>query len=345
MRLLPVLAVLVAVTTVPVVASTPPGTRASFGEPFPLSTFDNLNPDAGGPARIDLVGSVGKKPVVFYSWLPGDPRSERVFQELQSLTDELGADHIVLYGVARLPLGSTDTLPIRGRIQALKIHVPVLHDSGYVLFKELEEEPGPYISILDAQGMLRLANGVSLKQTLEYRMTVADAIRRVASTGQLGTYGRLLRYYPAIEMIGKKCPDFEAPELTGATVRRWSSMLASDRLNILVFWSVDCPHCRVSLPKMNAWLKDHPEGLNVVSAAIIGNDTTRTKTEEFCKANGFVFTTLVDQKSQIGTLYQVISTPTILIIRPDGVVDSVFSGEINYGPTFEAKKKELLKRT
>jgi peroxiredoxin len=319
--------------------------RATFGEKFPLSTFDNLNQDAGGPARIDLVNVVGKKPVVLYSWTPGDPRSERVFQELQALTDELGPDKVVLFGVTRPPFGSTDTLPIRAKIQDLKIHVPVLHDSSYILFKSLEEEPGPYLSILDAEGRLRLANGVSLKQTIEYKMTLADAIRRVATTGQLGTYGKLLKYFPAVEMVGQKCPDFEAVELGGAAPRKFASMIAPDRVNVLVFWSVDCPHCRASLPKMNTWIKEHPEGVNVVSAAAISSEVTRTKTEEFCKANGFTFPTLVDQRSQIMMLYQVISTPTIMIIRPDGVVDSVYAGEFNFGTTVEAKKKELLKRT
>ena len=337
------LATAMAVAAVP--PARDPSQRATFGEKFPLSTFDNLNQDAGGPARIDLVNVVGKKPVVLYSWMPGEPRSERMFQELQALTDELGVDRIVLYGITRPPFGTTDTLPIRARIQDLKIHVPVLHDSSYILFKTLEEEPGPDVSILDTEGRLRLSNGVSLKQTIEYKMTLGDAIRRVAATGQIGTYGELLRYYPAVEMVGKKCPDFEAPELAGGAPRRFTSMMAPDRLNVLVFWSVDCPHCRVSLPKMNTWLKEHPEGLNVVSAAVVPNEATRTKTQEFCKANGFTFPTLVDQKSQIMSLFQVISTPTIMIIRPDGVVDSVFSGEINFGPTFEAKKKELLKRT
>ena len=318
--------------------------RATFGEKFPLSTFDNLN-QAGGPARIDLVNVVGKKPVVLCSWTPGDPRSERIFQEVQALTDELGVDHVVLYGIARPPFGSSDTLPLRAKIQDMKIHVPVLHDSSYILFKALEEEPGPDVSILDADGKLRLSNGVSLKQTIEYRMTLADAIRRVATSGQLGTYGKLLKYYPATEMVGQKCPDFEASELGGGAPKRFASMIAPNRLNVLVFWSVDCPHCRASLPKMNDWIKEHPEGMNVVSAAMVPNEVTRTKTEEFCKANGFAFPTLVDTKAQIMSLYQVISTPTILIIRPDGVVDSVFSGEIDFGPTFEAKKKELLKRT
>jgi peroxiredoxin len=335
-------AILVAQERLPVAG----GQVAEFGERLPLSTFDNLNAGVGGPARIDLVHVVGKKPVLLVSWIPKDTRSEQFLQDVQKLTDEIGPQKIVLYGVSRASFGATDTQPIRERIQALKIHVPVLNDSGFRLFKQLQEDPGPYLSILDADGRLRLANGVSLKQTLEYRMTLEDAIRRVADTGQLGTYGRLLKYYPATEMVGKKCPDFEAPEIGTGGTRRWSSMLASDRLNILIFWSVDCPHCRVSLPKINAWLKEHPDGLNVISAAMVPTDAAKTKTEEFCKTSGFVFPTLLDQRSEIKELYHIISTPTTLIIRPDGVVDSVLtSGDVNYGQTFEAKKKALLKRS
>jgi hypothetical protein len=47
---------------------------------------------------------------------------------------------------------------------------------------------------------------------------------------------------------------------------------------------------------------------------------------------------------QIGAIYQVISTPTIVVIRPDGVVDSVLlSSETDLGAALDAKRHELLK--
>jgi hypothetical protein len=40
----------------------------------------------------------------------------------------------------------------------------------------------------------------------------------------------------------------------------------------------------------------------------------------------------------------VISTPTVVVIRPDGVVDSVLlSGETDFGHALELKKREILK--
>jgi protein-disulfide isomerase len=121
-------------------------------------------------------------------------------------------------------------------------------------------------------------------------------------------------------------------------------MLSSDKVNVLVFWSVDCPHCKTSLPKLNEWLKGHQAGMNVISAARITDDATKTRTAEYCRISGFVFPTFVDKDMQIGGVFQVISTPTVVVIRPDGVVDSVLlSGETDLGAALEVKRREILK--
>jgi thiol-disulfide isomerase/thioredoxin len=322
----------------------------AFGERFPTASYGNLNPGAGGAPRLDLREIVGKRPVVFLYWIGENPRSEEVFQEVQAIADELGPSKLVLYGVVTPPVGLDSaripdwTKMVRERASALKIHVPVLYDEGFRLGSYLAIQGVPSISVLDADGRLRMANAGSLKQTLEYNMTVADALRRVGATGALGTYGSLPRYYPATEMTGRKAPEFEAPALGEKNPRSWSELFASGRMNVLVFWSVDCPHCRKSLPEISAYVKQHPEGINVITAARIDNDAMRTKTEEFCKGAGFVFPTVEDHELKIGQMYLVSSTPTVFVIRPDGVIDSVlFSGEMDYARTLEAKKAQLLK--
>ena len=120
-------------------------------------------------------------------------------------------------------------------------------------------------------------------------------------------------------------------------------MLVSDKVNVLVFWSVDCGHCRVSLPELNAWLKTHHEGFNVISAAGVNSEALKAKTREFCDLNGFVFPTLVDTDLQIAGMFRVTSTPTIVIIRPDGVIDSVLlSADKKIGEKLEKKRAELI---
>ena len=262
--------------------------------------------------------------------------------DTQAAVDKAGADKVALFSIASPAYGSTDVGRSRPHA-ALKVKTPVLRDEGFRLLQQLAVRGVPNIAIVDAEGKLRLSNGGSLTQSLEYKLDVEGAIRRVATTGRLGTYGALPTYYPVTELVGKKCPDFDAPLIDDATAHSFSSMLASDKLNVLIFWSVDCPHCKASLPKLNDWLKGHAAGMNVISAARITDDATKTRTAEYCKISGFVFPTFVDKDMQIGSTYQVISTPTVLVIRPDGVVDSVLlSSETDLGAALEAKRREIL---
>ena len=143
----------------------------AFGDKFPGGVFDNLNAGAGGPASINLGEVIGRKPVVFCMWSMGHHRSEQVFQEVQALVQELGPQKVALYGV--LPEGANkDRDVVRQRLQELKIAVPVLLDSNYKFVYGLGVLRPPFIAVLDKDGMLRLGGGSSLKQTLEYKMTL-----------------------------------------------------------------------------------------------------------------------------------------------------------------------------
>lgn len=315
-----------------------------FGDPFPPAKFTNLNTNPGQPANVDLLTYLGKKPIVFVYWMADNPRAEKILQDTAAVVDAAGKDKIALLAVASPVYGSTDVEPIKSRSKVLKLAMPVLYDEGFRILQQLEVHAVPNISILDGTGRLRLSNGSALKQTLEYKLDLETAISRLASTGKIGTYGPLPQYYPVNELVGQKCPDFSAPGLTDGVAKTFSSMLKPDKLNVLVFWSVDCPHCKAAMPKLNEWLKDNPDGMNVITAARVTDDATQKRTAEYCRLSGFVFPTLVDKDLEIAGRYNVISTPTIVIIRPDGVIDSALtSGDIDIGMALQARKQQILK--
>jgi thiol-disulfide isomerase/thioredoxin len=220
----------------------------------------------------------------------------------------------------------------------------VLDDKEFRILQQLRVRQVPNITILDAEGKLRLSNAAHLEQELEYKMTVETAIRRVAQKGSLSTYGYLPNFHPVTELVGQPSPDFEAALLSDNKVQSWHAMLSKDKLNVLIFWSIDCPHCRRHLPEINAWLKENPGKVNVVSVAQAPNDAVKRKTKEFTKSSGFVFPTLVDVDHEVTQLYEVTSTPTSLIIRPDGVVDSVLISSVkDFGKAVAERIDALLK--
>ena len=311
------------------------------GQPFPAESFNNVNARGDGPATIDLAQYSGKKPFILHYWIPGNRRSEQVLLELEALVAEL-SDSIALFGVA-VPRPGLEVEKIRQRSHDLGLQVPVLEDNGFRIGQRLRVSSVPNISIIDRQGRLRLTNGGSLQQVLGYELDLAKAIRRTAATGKLMTHGYLDKYFPVHELEGEMSPDFKAPQLPDNVEQRWHSLIDSDKINVLIFWSVNCPHCRESLPEISDWVAEHPESINVVSCASVDNEMARAKTSEFCELNDFSFKTLFDKDSRIGDLYKITSTPTIVIVGPDGVVDSVIlSGHADFGQTIEQKKRELL---
>jgi thiol-disulfide isomerase/thioredoxin len=311
-----------------------------FGEPFPAGTYSNLN-SSSGPETIDFATVLGKKPIVLFYWIPGNPRADLMFADVQRVVSDAGEGKIALYAVA-LPREGRGVDVIREGIQKVGATIPVLNDVGFVIGQRLRVQSVPNISIIDGEGQLRLTNGASLAQVLEYKMNVQSAIERVASTGKLGTYGYLSRYYPVNELVGKDCPDFTASWITTKVEQRWSSLIDDEKVNVLIFWSVDCPHCRKSLPQISDWLKKNPDGLNVISAAKVTSEVALIKTREFCDTYGLVFPTLIDQDLDIASTFQVTSTPTVIIIGPDGVVDSVVLSGTSIPEALEKKRRELL---
>jgi peroxiredoxin len=312
------------------------------GETFAKGTFENFNVQAGGPATIDLEASLGQRAVVFVYWVAGHERADAAMQEIQEISSKMAADRAVIYGVA-IPRPGREKAEIVKRLAELGIKFPVLDDSDFALGQQLRVQTVPNISIVDNSGKLRLANGASLLQVIGYDQTVRTAVERAVTLGDVGSYGYLERYYPVNELVGKVCPDFKAPLLSNSVEQRLSGLIKKDHVNVLIFWSVNCQHCRRELPLINAWLRKNQDGLNVITAAGIPDDVTKTRTKEFCDINKFVFPTLVDRDMKISTLYQITSTPTILFIRPDGVVDSVvLSTADDFGAIATKKKKEML---
>lgn len=314
---------------------------ARYGEMFPAGTYQNLNAGRGEPAGFDLARVVGKKPVVFCYWIAGHERSEQTLLRLQEIAREAGGDKIAVLGVVAERPGR-EAPQIVQRIAEIGVEVPVLNDDGFRLGQALRVQAVPDVAVLDEAGRLMLGNAGSLRQQVEYKLDVEGVVQRAVRTGDVGAYGPMPKYYPVVEMVGAKCPDFQAAEVGNGLQRRWYNLLAEDKVNVLVFWWVDCGHCKKTLPALNEWLKQNPDSrINLISAARISNPVERTKTEEFCNYHEFVFPTLADEDRSIADKFQVTATPTFLFVRPDGVIDSVLT-EGDFQTAFKAKVKELL---
>lgn len=135
---------------------------------------------------------------------------------------------------------------------------------------------------------------------------------------------------------GELSPDFELTTLEGEKVK------LSDyqgKKVILNFWATWCPPCRAEMPHMQNYFEEHAAGNNVEILAV--NLTTEDrgidKVRNFVKEYELTFPIPMDEKGDIGTLYQAVTIPTSYMIDTEGRVQNKVVGPMN-----ETMMKEMI---
>lgn len=138
----------------------------------------------------------------------------------------------------------------------------------------------------------------------------------------LGWSGFLSGPHP---MTGKPAPSFTATVLNGDTVDLTN--IIGKQVVLLDFWAVWCPPCRESLPGVGELWKEYGEKGVAVYAVNLGDEPANI--QAFLQDLGVEVPVLLDPAGDIATQYGVSGIPHLVIIGPDGVVDSV---QVGAGP-------------
>ena len=131
--------------------------------------------------------------------------------------------------------------------------------------------------------------------------------------------------------------------MNDGVVERSKSLLKKDKVNVLVFWSVNCGHCQKHMPVINDYMKRKGSGVNMISIARIDNDAMKTKTREYTQLRGLVFPTVVDEQRTISEKFNVTATPTMLVISPQGVIEDVLISGREFEALLDSRKLQWLK--
>ena len=116
-------------------------------------------------------------------------------------------------------------------------------------------------------------------------------------------------------LMWKPAPDFELPDLEGASV-----VLADQRGRVVLldFWAIFCPPCRTALPELIALAKDHAE--DPFEYYAISTSDTAEEIEEFKVANKLDIPALVGRGARAQSDYGVEAIPTLLVLDKEGFV-------------------------
>lgn len=116
--------------------------------------------------------------------------------------------------------------------------------------------------------------------------------------------------------IGIPAPGFMLPGLHGETVSR-DELLASGSPLVLLFSNPGCGPCASLLPEIGRWQREHAA---VLTLAVVSRGTPETNRLQ--AAEHGLTRVLLQQDHEVAEAYEVLGTPSALLVRADGMVGS-----------------------
>ncbi len=115
-----------------------------------------------------------------------------------------------------------------------------------------------------------------------------------------------------------KAPDFTLKDTQGKIFK----MSAQKGKPVLIFFGTTwCPGCRAEIPNYKKVYETYaPRGLEVVYINIM---EPASKVMRFVKSTGMPYRALMDEDGAVGTQYNVVGVPTIMLVDKDGQVIKV----------------------
>ena len=297
------------------------------GMPFPsLTDLQAIHAAAAeGEAHLrpfNLDGAMAGKVVILYYWMAGDANSEQNLQEIAAWA--AGQDGLALIGIVP-PRGKTAS-EVADRLQAMSLNIPCIWDVDYRLQQTVRAATVPHGTIVDSGRIVRMLGAYNLQHQVLGDITLKKYLATAVSGGGAPTVSPLPRHYPVTEMIKGPFIDFNLDKVPKGESVRFSEHVKEGQYTLLVFWSPDCSHCKIELPVLNDYYKKHRGSLDLIGIVKVHDAGIRQRTADFIKAHDLGWPTVEDTGSRIFAGYKVSTTPTTIVVNPDGIVEAVLLG-------------------
>ncbi len=126
-----------------------------------------------------------------------------------------------------------------------------------------------------------------------------------------------------LQLVGKSLPGAHAPEVAGVDINgkplALSEVLGKNKLMLVVFWSSDCPHCKMEMPHVvELYQKYHDKGLDIFAAS---TEPHEEKWKQYVTNNKLTWYNIkLSEESPAHADYFIQFTPTFVIMDNKGTI-------------------------
>ena len=156
-----------------------------------------------------------------------------------------------------------------------------------------------------------------MKRTLQIFVLAALvvlAFKPMMACGQL--------FFMQDDNIGKPIQDFKLVTLQAG--EKSLSDLRGGKRAIVFFWATWCPHCREALSKINANRDEiTKKGIQIV---LVDIGEKAEVVSGYLEKNKIDMDVMLDEKTDVATLFGIVGVPTFYLVDKDGTVKNVLHG-------------------
>ncbi|MBI3585160.1 MAG: TlpA family protein disulfide reductase [Nitrospinae bacterium] len=118
--------------------------------------------------------------------------------------------------------------------------------------------------------------------------------------------------------IGNPAPDFSLKTLNGEDIRL--SDYKGKNPVYIIFWATWCPACKEEIPKLKEiYSQFQSKGLTMLAINVGINDSAK-KAALYKEKHNLPYPVLFDNDSLVTKLYNVMGTPTMIVIDKSGII-------------------------
>jgi len=125
--------------------------------------------------------------------------------------------------------------------------------------------------------------------------------------------------------VGQPVPSFAVARLDGTATSLRAFRGHAVFANV---WATWCPPCRHEMPALERIARGYA-ARGLVVAGIDQGESDKV-VRRFVRSIGVTYPILMDREQQYGTTFEVVGLPTTVFVRPDGMVDQKFTGELSW---------------
>ena len=282
--------------------------------PVPIEILHYRPPFRAEPQSYNLREQMEKGAVLFFYWLPSNQGSVNELVKLDKFARSLEGDELTILTVSRAR-DEGEVSAVRDAIEAENIRLPVLLDK-MPLMQELGVNTVPSYVALGADQRIHINDVGQLDHNLRNAERFSDVVKQAAASGEFPTVqgpGRDAIY----QLAGNEAPGFSLNDLEGK--EHSLSDHVGEKPVVLVFWSALCPHCQREMPRLQQYLENNPDKLNIVSVTAFNNDSHKRATYDFVEEHNLTYPVLVDSGT-VNNTYSIQAIPAWLLVDTNGVV-------------------------